>query len=145
MAPKSITMEYETLRLNSDHLSLRAIGPWLVDLAGRFDLQPDDIELDAVELAVHEVAMNIVDHSVGIGGGEFSITGECDELALRVRTFDAGEAFARSNYSRPKFDEPQVRGYGLFIAEQIADSVRYDRVGDQNQWELVFSFRSVRS
>lgn len=137
--------ERETLVLNADHLSLRAIGPWLADLATRFGFTETDIDLGAVELAVHEIAMNIVDHSLALTGGTYTLTSVRDADSLVIRTCDRGKQFTPAAYRSPQLDEPQVGGYGLYLSEQLTDSLRYQRHGQENRWELVFKTAPVQA
>lgn len=134
----------ETLCLNADHLSLREIGPWLAELVNGFQIDEGDLDLDAVELAVHEIAMNIVDHAFGDRRGSLTISGTVADGSLIIRTIDRGTRFQPSAYVPPRPDHPQVGGYGLFLAEQLADSLRYERSEDENRWEMVFTRASLR-
>lgn len=128
------------LCLDATYESAREIGPWL-------ERRLDDLESmlcsrrGELELAVHEVAINIVDHAFGAdaAGRTYSIT--LDEAgstqAVTVQFRDDGAAFETA--TAPNLDEPQVRGYGLFIAEQLTSSLSYERVDETNIWTLTFT------
>ena len=121
------------LRLNADHLSLRQIGPWLASLLD--DLEPVDsgAALTPVELAVHELATNSVDHAESVDG-ELVLSGYREGSNLFIELTDRGRPIERSSITVPDPDRPQVRGYGLMIAEQLTAALDYERTGDVNRW-----------
>ena len=119
------------LQLDADYLSLRAIGPWLAGVAG------PAAELGAVELAVHELGANCIDHAQPVDG-KITLDGTMDGDVLIIHVRDRGKEFDRSGVKSPDPDVPQVRGYGLMILEQIAEDVQYNRTDDTNVWVLRF-------
>ncbi len=126
------------LLLESNHLALRTIGPWLSE---RLAPLPDEVAAPVrgqIELAVHELANNSIDHAKS-SGLELSADIDGDELVV-VMT-DSGLPFEADQVSPPT--EPQVRGYGLMIIEQIATAIDYRRQDDQNRWTLRFSLDST--
>ena len=127
------------IRLHADYESARAIGPWLEEaLTELGSLQLDRV--GELELAIHEVAINIVDHAFnGAEGHDYTITLRAAECGTGVvATFhDSGDPFVSAPTPSPT--EPQVGGYGLFIAEQLASSVNYERLDHANRWTLIFT------
>ncbi len=121
------------------HLGLRDIGPWLRALLSSLEPSQRDQVLGAIELAVHELANNAVDHAEP-ASGEISLIGgvEGDELVVILR--DDGQPFVTPAPLPP--DEPQIRGYGLMIVEQIATAVDYQRQDGENTWSARFSLSS---
>lgn len=119
------------LTLEATHLALREIGPWLASIVH------DDADLGGIELAVHELATNSVDHASS-SDGHLTLTAELHDRELRVELTDAGAPFHQDQVVRPDADEPQVRGYGLMIIEQLADDLTYERVGESNVWTALF-------
>ena len=130
------------LRLPADYESARAIGPWLQESLDALESSQRD-RVGEIELAVHEVAINIVDHAcasttdaehytIDISNGD-----RPGELIVRLR--DTGAAFEAA--PAPDLDNPQVGGYGLFIAEQLTSRLSYERVDGTNIWTLVFDPR----
>lgn len=92
-----------------------------------------------VQLAVHEVCTNIVKHAyAGRGDGrialEVFVNGAARQLTVDV--YDTGGLFDASQAAEPDLDEPQVHGYGLFLARQLVDAVQYERIGERNHWHL---------
>ncbi len=128
-----------TLRMDATFLGLRDIGPWLDEF---YALQPsplDESKTGAIELAVHELAANAVDHACpadGIVTLEAMVTGS----ELVVRMTDIGAAFTGA--VEPDPDEPQVRGYGLMIIEQVAEELDYERAPDRNIWTARFAIET---
>lgn len=129
-----------SLRLAADHLSARAIGPWLQDSLDAIESAQRD-RVGELELAIHEVAINIVDHAFSDDDGtnHYTICLDDDSQSgvIRVQFRDAGAPFRDA--PTPDLNEPQVRGYGLFIAEQLTSELTYERVKDTNVWTLTFA------
>lgn len=93
-----------------------------------------------VELAVHEICSNIVEHAyAGQPAGRIEVTltlaGKPKrELAAELR--DEGRPFDPASVAAVDLDVPQEGGYGLFLAETLLDEVRYERLAQQNVWRL---------
>lgn len=86
------------------------------------------------EIAVAEVAANILEHAVPP-----QIT-----LMLRVRDgsvsadfLDTGSVWGSPQEPRRIVDELAERGRGLTIANTAVDEVAYERLGEMNHWRLV--------
>ncbi len=122
----------ETLVLTTEHTALRALRPWLERC-----LQPSDPEqIGRIELALQELAANVVDHADG-AGEHFTIHLDQPSGAVRVELRDKGKPV---ELPCPSTNEPHPRvgGYGLMIVEQLASTVRCERVGDENVWWVEF-------
>lgn len=130
------TTATSTLRIEATFLGLRDIGPWLTELYATSETPPDDAKVGAIELAVHELAANAVDHACPADGA-IALDASMDERELIVRMTDIGSPFTGADL--PDLDEPQVRGYGLMIIEQVADDLVYERTADQNRWTARFA------
>lgn len=128
------------LDLPASHRYLNVLGACISAMLERVeDVFQREVVTYNIQLAVHEVACNIVDHAYG---------GDMDErigIALSVasgpRRFEAvltdrGRAFDPAVLAQPNLDEPQEHGYGLFIARQLMDEVVYKRGNDENRWHL---------
>lgn len=121
------------LRLEANYLALRDIGPWLQSLVD--DVVTD--QLGAIELGVHELATNCVDHAQP-SDGVLTLHGEVHGSLLTVQMVDRGVPFAAEEVVAPHPDRPQVRGYGLMILEQLATELTYERQEDKNVWRVSF-------
>lgn len=103
-----------------------------------------------LQLAVDELASNIVVH--GSRGGQEMIGVEAiiDDETVRIVLEDRGPAFnplekqAPLDLHRPAEDR-QVGGLGVFLAIRSVDSFEYDRVGDINRNTLVMRRRRVQT
>lgn len=125
------------LRLAASYEELRSIGPWLTECLQATDLAA---RVGEIELAVHEVAVNIVDHAyddTSRPSGTVEINAVTTGNSLVVQLVDHGRAF-EAWPAAPDLSEPQVRGYGLMIAQQLASSIDHARVDDKNRWTLSF-------
>lgn len=115
------------LVVESDYEALRAIGPWLAGVLEMFDETTRTILLQRIELAVQELATNSIDHAKS---GEAGITLRADIVgdSVVVELSDRGVAVDLDAIPEPDHDEPQVRGYGMMIVEQLADELGYERI-----------------
>jgi serine phosphatase RsbU (regulator of sigma subunit)/anti-sigma regulatory factor (Ser/Thr protein kinase) len=128
------------LELAGDLLSLRSLGPWLTELlAGR----PADAAA-RLELALHEICVNVVDHAYAGAGGPIRVAGLVDDQGVQLWVRDRGRPYTPPPGPPAPPEELQVRGYGLAIVRQLVDELRYERVGDENVWELTAGWRPAR-
>ena len=97
------------------------------------------IDRTAVELAVHEACANIIIHAYGENPGRIQMTLILSEnpCQLEVLLRDTGKAASLEDMGEPDLDEPQERGYGLFLMKQLMDSVEYYPRSGDNRWRLV--------
>jgi anti-sigma regulatory factor (Ser/Thr protein kinase) len=137
------TTTIEHLQLLADFESLRGLGPWLdvVLLPVADEITPSP--KGRLELALHELCTNVVDHAYEHAPGTISIDSTLVGHRLAVTLADTGRPFAGDTVVAPDPDEPQVRGYGLMILEQLTDGMTYERAGDRNVWHLVFDLTSA--
>ena len=61
-------------------------------------------------------------------------------LSVCVDIYDNGTLFNLKEVNLPSLDKPQVRGYGLFIVQNLMDKVIYEETHDRNHWRLVKVF-----
>lgn len=90
-----------------------------------------------IQLAVHEGCTNIVDHAYEHSNGRIvvTLTLNHDPYQLVVELFDTGQPFTPpEQHLMP--GKAQIRGYGLFLMEQIMDEIRYDPMPGHNCWRL---------
>ena len=97
-----------------------------------------------LQLAVDEVATNVVTHAYGEKGieGEIHLRCECDAATLTIHVEDTGEPYdpttrpEPTNLDRP-LEEREIGGLGLFLARRSVDELRYERRGDRNRMTFV--------
>ncbi len=126
------------LPANARYLNVLAacIGEMLVRVDGLSDPQQT---IYNIQLAVHEGCTNIVDHAYVDDGGRITVNLMLGWTPpqLIVELHDSGRAFDPTSIPAPDLDEPQVRGYGLFLMRQIMDEVVYDSQPGHNCWRMV--------
>jgi serine/threonine-protein kinase RsbW len=104
------------------------------------DLPEPEISGYNLQLAVHEVCTNIVDHAyAGRDGGRIALafTVAADPRRLIVELRDTGRAFDLAEVPDPDLDNAQVRGYGLFLVHSLMDEVSYQALPGGNCWRLI--------
>ncbi len=124
----------DELTIKADHESLRKIKPWLLTFLSKLPEQ----ELGRIELAVHELTNNCVDHA-SIADGVVALTGRMEDNTVVIGVKDPGVEFNEAEVTSPDPDVPQVRGYGLMIIEQLTDELSYSREGEHNLWQVTFN------
>ena len=129
------------LVIAADALSVRQLAGWLTGLLTETGPEAPVLQT-RVELAVHEVCMNIVDHAYGAehvpGPDDLTIDGAIDPHAVRIEVRDRGAGFDLDAMPKPEPGVPQIRGYGLVIVEKLVDELGYVRRDDTNIWSLRF-------
>ncbi len=101
--------------------------------------EPDETIYN-VQLAVHEVCTNIVEHAYKNNHShriKITLTLLQNPQHFVVDLFDTGHSFDPSAVTTPNLDEGQVHGYGLFLAHQLLDTVIYHPQPGYNRWQLV--------
>jgi anti-sigma regulatory factor (Ser/Thr protein kinase) len=84
---------------------------------------------DSLVLAANEIFSNIVEHGGANRSGipvEVSTRGDTIYLQMQYQ----GDEFDWVGYKEPQVEKMEERGYGMFIIDQLADSVVYCR----DQW-----------
>ena len=118
---------------------LRVVGECIRSML-ELEEQTKDFEelIYNIQLAVHEVCNNIIEHAYRHCNGEIKmiLAIEPTNSCFTVNIYDDGQPFDLDSVAEPDLDIPQVDGYGLFIARQLMDEVQYQLVGGQNHWYL---------
>jgi serine/threonine-protein kinase RsbW len=127
------------LSVVATYQDVRKIDQALVDLlVGAGDI--DETMVHSIELAVHEIATNIVDHAYSenqAGVIEASLVlSKGSQRRLTVELSDAGTPFDAAAVAPVNLESPQESGYGLFLAEALLDEVHYERRSGRNIWRL---------
>jgi serine/threonine-protein kinase RsbW len=102
--------------------------PWLAeDRAAQYE----------VELAVNEIVVNIIMHSYAESGeGAIGLRVVSGSDGLLVETVDSGRSFDPTAVVSPDLETVQEHGYGLFLVEQLMDTVQYRSARGRNHWHL---------
>jgi len=129
------------LTMSADALSLRRLTQWLADVLAATGSESTVLQA-RVELAVHEICMNVVDHAYGTEDGaergDIAVEAAVDADAVRIWVTDCGGRFDPETAPPPVPGRPQVRGYGLVIAGKLTDDLGYRRETGRNTWTLRF-------
>jgi serine/threonine-protein kinase RsbW len=124
----------DDLDLDADLAELRALGPWLtrvLDAAGAASAH------GSLELALHEVCVNVVTHAYDNGPGRIHVRSSCDSQTIEIEVRDYGsKVFDEGGTSEPVVGVPQIHGYGLMIARRLTDELLYHREDGMNVWLL---------
>ncbi len=99
----------------------------------------DSLVTSALKLAVHEICVNIIEHAYHGRPGKIQISFQIANPPAKivVELCDQGDAANVANFVQPNLEEPQVKGYGLYLVKNLVDNVDYSRIGGTNQWTLV--------
>lgn len=129
------------LNLPASHKYLNVLGACISSVLERAEVvsEPAVVAYN-VQLAVHEICTNIVDHAYqGQPDGRIEVTlalvPQPQRLIVDIR--DTGLSFEPAGVPAPNIDEGQVRGYGLFLAHQLLDAVTYQPQPGGNWWQLI--------
>lgn len=109
--------------------SLDEIIAFVTEAAHRAGLSPDAVQ--AVQLAVDEAFMNIIEHAYqGIEGGEVGCSCYVDSCGLTITLVDHGIPFDLDQVPKPclsaNLEERSERGLGVFIMCRLMDEVRHE-------------------
>lgn len=97
------------------------------------------VNLYNLELALQEVAVNIVKHAYAHSEGRIQMTLclEAQPARLTLLLHDTGASFDPARVPPPKLGELQEHGFGLFLVRQLMDEVEYSHSTRGNRWKLV--------
>lgn len=126
---------------NNRYLSILSVC--VGDFFEKFDcLLKENTKVYSVQLAIHEICSNIIEHSYrGLLDRNIKVEFFIDENnVFFVDIYDNGTLFNLKEVNLPSLDKPQVRGYGLFIVQNLMDKVIYEETHDRNHWRLVKVF-----
>ncbi|MGL4304941.1 MAG: ATP-binding protein [Mycobacteriaceae bacterium] len=122
-----------SVELAADLEAIRELGPWL----RVFLEQVERLELYAkLELAVHEVCVNIVQHAYPNSSGTIRLQAYSGAEGITIWIRDRGIQFSPDSVPRPIPGTLQERGWGLSLVEQLVDQVDYTHEKGENQWLL---------
>jgi serine/threonine-protein kinase RsbW len=122
------------------HKYLNLLGACIGEMLSRVDDLPEmQATIYNMQLAVQECCANIVDHAYKDRDGRITATLTLVDEPRRivVELQDNGRSFEPESVPRPTLDEPQIRGYGLFLMGELLDEVDYVPAPGDNRWRLV--------
>ena len=123
------------IRLFADVSRMAELGEWLRARCGVYGI-PEQ-RTGSLELAVHEVAVNIIRHAyVETNDGWIDVHLAIDDRGLVVVLEDVGEPYDPRSSVEPDLSVPHEGGYGLYLVRELVDHVEYQRTSIGNRWEL---------
>jgi len=134
------TSEVVRLELPANVRYLNILAACIAEMLGQVDgLSDPQQTIYNIQLAVHEGCTNIVDHAYIDDGGRIAVNLMLgwSPPQIIIELHDTGRAFNPSSIEDPNLDDPQVRGYGLYLMRQIMDQVIYDSQPEGNRWRMV--------
>lgn len=118
------------LAIAADHAELRRLRPWLD--ANTAHLDP--LIVGRIELCMHELASNVIDHS---GAQRLALHLIANAGSMQIEIHDSGAPLELPAIGELE-PHPRVRGYGMVIAEQLASDLSYERRDSVNVWRARF-------
>lgn len=100
------------------------------------------VSLYNLELAIQEVAVNIVNHAYAGQEGRIQMRLQLVEQPPQLMLFfyDTGASFDPTLVPPPRLGELQEHGFGLFLVRELMDEVEYQSTTTGNCWKLVKRF-----
>lgn len=134
-APTVITLDIPAT-LSYVHILSRCACALVESVA---NLAEPAVNLYNLELALQEVAVNIVKHAYAHSAGRIAMTLrlEAHPPRLTILLHDTGASFDPTRVPTPKLGELQEHGFGLFLMRQLLDEVEYTHSASGNVWKLV--------
>ncbi|MEJ1154496.1 ATP-binding SpoIIE family protein phosphatase [Microbacterium marmarense] len=137
------TVSAPELKIAAEASQLREIGPWLAAALEHLDPAESTDAHSRLELAAHEICMNVIDHGGVSSKSLVTLTVDVTAAAVRVHIVDHGRSFDPDAAPVPVAGQAQVGGYGLLIARRLSDELRYARESETNRWMLVVKRRGA--
>ena len=138
----------ETIRLNIP-ASLKCLNVLSECLAAILAHVPDSQNMDIttynIQLALHEICINIMKHAYDEHAYDEQHASDRIEVVMvldlqtngvEIDLFDDGTPFDKQQDVEPDLVNGQIHGYGLFLAKNLMDSVSYERLDQKNHWCL---------
>ncbi len=97
-----------------------------------------------VQLALHEVAVNIVNHAyAGVTDGRIRLVvyWAAESRCVTLELLDTGVGFDPTAVAEPDLDALPEHGLGLMLAHSLMDRVEYTREGLFNRWRMIKTFK----
>jgi serine/threonine-protein kinase RsbW len=95
----------------------------------------------ALELAIVELASNVIEHATAGVPLTCSLTLAVDSDGLEARITDDGRPASVDVSAAAMPDDMAESGRGLALVQMVVDELRYDRLGDENRWTVRKSTR----
>lgn len=136
-------MEYDVVQLGlpADNKYLAVVSVCIAAMLEHIpEIKEPDIVIYNIQLAVHEVCANVIEHAYrGNPDDRYDVTLTLAQspLRLEIELNDQGQSFVLPANFAPDLDRLPTRGYGLFLIHQLMDQVTYTPKPGHNQWRLI--------
>jgi len=121
------------------HATLEAVSQFTQSLENIFSELDTETRI-LLTLGVQELLVNIVEHAYAGASGSIEIVLKQSASALQVIVTDQAEAtfnIPKGDITAPDPLDLPEGGMGLFIIYQSFDEVKYQRLSNGNQWQLM--------
>ena len=117
------------------HMLSRCACALISELHG---LHEADSTLYNLELAIQEIGVNIITHAYAEEQGRVIMTAVHDQIhsEIKITLHDTGVAFDPQAIAAPVLGSLQEHGFGLFLAQELLDELRYETKATGNSWHL---------
>lgn len=127
------------LVIPASHRYLKLASGLITDILTR-ESRVDHTTIYNLEIAVQEIAANIVDHAYeeNVDGRiTIDIILSHEPKCIIVDLHDTGRAFNPAQIAAPNMEEAHQRGFGLHLAPKLMDEILYDANNDGNRWRVI--------
>lgn len=128
------------LTLPSQISALGTLEQAIEKFAGEQDWPPQ--LLFQMQLAVEELASNVIRHGFGEDGHEFDVWLRSSPESVTIEIVDAAQPYnpltqAPAPDVEASLDERQIGGLGVLLVRDVADDMQYSREGGKNRLVIV--------
>ncbi len=133
-----MTNQQINVELNAQMSELVHVGDAITRLLSALTSTSDiEATIYELQLAVHEICANIIDHSYkDAENGKIKLALSLTDGNFIADICEQGEAFDPDAVPRPNLEDGQIRGYGIFLVNQLMDVVEYTSTAGGNCWHL---------
>lgn len=129
------------LTLHNDINEVPLLGEWVEQMGEEMQLDMPDIF--QINLALEEAVVNVMNYAYPEETGrEIWLEAEGDNKSIAFTLADEGIAFDPTQEEAPDItlaaEDRQIGGLGIFLVNQIMESVVYERVDGKNILKMVW-------
>ena len=133
----------ESISMRNDVDEVRRLGDFVKSVTARLSL--DKKTASAIRLALEEVVVNVIDYAYPSGSeGKMTVEAASDGKDIMFTVKDSGKPFDPTAVAPAdttlEIEDRKVGGLGILLANGLMDSVRYERVGNENVLTLIKSY-----
>ena len=128
-------IQTETLTLHNDISEVPQLNDFIEAVAERLGIEPSTAL--QLQLAVEEAVVNVMDYAYPPDSvGEVSVATTSDGQCLKIVISDSGTPFDPTQQEKADIslsvEERQIGGLGIFLVNEIMDTVSYERKDGKN-------------